>query len=280
MGSIIDGKSIAAQIRASIKIDAEAFVLRARRKPGLAAVLVGDNPASEVYVKNKIAACAEAGIASFSHVLKGDISERDLLIEINKLNGDDSVDGILVQLPLPNHSERAVLEAIANTKDVDGFSFEQSGRLMLGADCLAPCTPSGCIELIKSTGEAIAGKHAVVVGRSNIVGKPLSLMLLKENATVTVCHSKTKDLSAITSKADILIAAIGQKEFIKADMVKAGAIVIDVGINRFEGRLYGDVDFDKVKAKAAYITPVPGGVGPMTIAMLMQNTLKAANKNA
>jgi len=274
---IIDGKKIAEQYRAAIKASSAKFLVAHGRKPGLAVILAGDDAASAVYVKNKIAACEQADIYSSAYHLPANVSKSELLELIHMLNADIKIDGILVQLPLPkgiNASE--ILAAIHPQKDVDGFSTTQAGNLMLGGECLAACTPAGCIELIKSTGIDITGKHAVVVGRSNIVGKPLALLLLQHHATVTVCHSKTVNLPAITKQADILVGAVGIKEFIKGDMIKKGAVVIDVGINRFDGKLYGDVEFESAVKKAFYITPVPGGVGPMTITMLLANTLKAA----
>ena len=278
---IIDGKLIAQSMRESIKNSCTEFSAKHTRKPGLAVVLVGQDEASSVYVKNKISACEHVGIQSFSYHLDENTSQADLLELIDTLNKDKKVDGILVQLPLPKGLDsNAVLAYIDPKKDVDGFSSVQAGNLMLGNDCLAACTPSGCIELIKSTGQSIEGKHAVVVGRSNIVGKPVALLLLQNNATVTICHSKTTNLKDVVSNADIVIAAVGIKEFITGDMIKKGAIVIDVGINRHEGKLYGDCHADSCSKKASFITPVPGGVGPMTITMLLANTLKAAVYNS
>jgi len=274
---LIDGKIISIELKKIIVKEAQEFYKTYSRKPSLAVVLVGKDPASAVYVKNKVLACSETGLLSRSYHLDKDTSQKELLELIRTLNADSTVDGILVQLPLPKSiDEKAVLAAIDPSKDVDGFSAYQTGKLMQGEDCLAPCTPTGCIHLIKSTGLDISGKHAVVVGRSNIVGKPVAMLLLKENATVTICHSKTKGLGTVCKKADILIAAVGVKGMIKADMVKKGAIIIDVGINRFDGKLFGDVDFEQCINKAGHITPVPGGVGPMTIAYLLSNTLKAA----
>ena len=252
MAERIDGKALAESIRAQLKREAERFRSEKNCEIGLAVVLVGENPASQVYVRNKIKACEEVGIRSFAYYLNGNASEAELLELVDALNADPKVHGILVQLPLPN-----------------------AGNLLLGKPCLTACTPAGCIELIKSTGTQIAGKHAVVVGRSNIVGKPMALLLLQENATVTVCHSRTTDLSEVTRQADILVVAIGRANFIKPDMVKPGAVVIDVGMNREDGKLCGDVD-PAVGEIAGYLTPVPGGVGPMTITMLMKNTIKAA----
>ena len=278
---IIDGKAVAEKLRVQLKLKAEEFEKKNGRKSGLAVVLVGADPASQVYVKNKIAGCEQLGMNSFAHFLDADTKQEALDELIDTLNADKNVDGILVQLPLPKQlDERRSLSRVLTCKDVDGFHAENAGSLMLGEDCLAACTPSGCIELIKSTGIDMTGKHAVVLGRSNIVGKPVALLLLQQNCTVTICHSKTHDLAQIAKTADILVAAIGKKEFVTGDMVKPGVIVIDVGINRHEGKLYGDVNFDEVSKVAGHITPVPGGVGPMTIVMLLSNTLKAAELNA
>jgi len=277
---VIDGKAVAARLRASIRTDAEAFLNRTGRKPGLAVVLAGEDPASQVYVRNKIAGCEEAGIQSSAYYLPASVTENELLRLVDALNADASVDGILVQLPLPKGLDaHKVLSCIKPEKDVDGFSAANAGNLMLGYETLAACTPAGCIELIRSTGVPIEGKHAVVVGRSNIVGKPAALLLLQHHATVTVCHSKTKNLADITRQGDIVVAAVGIKEFIKGDMLKDGAVVVDVGMNRFEGKLYGDVEFSSASEVASYITPVPGGVGPMTITMLLHNTMQAAKRN-
>jgi len=277
MAKIIDGKAYAESKRAQLSVEAKDIVGRIGRPAGLAVVLVGDDAASKVYVGNKIKACEAVGIKSFAYYLPHDATKESVIELVDTLNKDTSVDGILVQLPLPKHiDEREVLAILDPKKDVDGFSKQNAGALMLGEDCLAACTPMGCIELIKSTGVDMTGLNAVVIGRSNIVGKPVAMLLLQNNCTVTICHSKTKDLAAITSRADILVAAIGSKEFVTKDMVKPGAIVIDVGINRFEGKLYGDVNYVEASKVAGYITPVPGGVGPMTITMLLANTLKAA----
>ncbi|MCL2062564.1 MAG: bifunctional methylenetetrahydrofolate dehydrogenase/methenyltetrahydrofolate cyclohydrolase FolD [Firmicutes bacterium] len=274
---VIDGKTIAQETRKKIAEDVQHFFALYGRAPGLAVVLAGDDPASRVYVNNKIKACEETGIASNAYMLPAAVSQAELISLIKELNLNAAVDGILVQLPLPKGlCAETVLSHISPFKDVDGFTAVNAGRLMLGSPALTACTPSGCIELIKSAGVSIAGKHAVVVGRSNIVGKPAALLLLSHNATVTVCHSKTQNLAEITRQADILIAAVGIKHFITGDMIKDGAVVIDVGINRFEGKLYGDAEFDSCFKKASFITPVPGGVGPMTIAMLLRNTLSAA----
>lgn len=273
----IDGKALSERLRADIKARAEEFESRYGRKVGLAVILAGEDPASKIYVRNKIVACEQTGIRSMEYYLPEPVTTDELVALVSQLNADDSVDGLLVQLPLPaGVDEKRVLAAVSPRKDVDGFHAVNAGNLLLGVPCLAACTPSGIIELIKSTGVTIAGKHAVVVGRSNIVGKPVAVMLLAENATVTVCHSKTKDLASYTSQADILVAAVGKKEFIRGDMIKEGAVVIDVGMNRYEGKLYGDVCFPEAEKRASFITPVPGGVGPMTITMLMSNAVKAA----
>lgn len=274
---LIDGKAVSLALREQLKTEVSQFERLSHRKAGLAVVLVGENPASQVYVRNKVKGCEETGIQSFAYYLPEDTSEEAVLELLDTLNEDERVNGILVQLPLPKHiNEARVLARIDYRKDVDGFHAMNVGNLLLGNPSLNACTPSGVIELIKSTGTEICGKHAVVVGRSNIVGKPQALLLLRENATVTVCHSKTPDLGAITRQADILVVAIGRAKFVTADMVKPGAVVIDVGMNREEGKLCGDVDFENVKEVASFITPVPGGVGPMTITMLLKNTLKAA----
>jgi methylenetetrahydrofolate dehydrogenase (NADP+)/methenyltetrahydrofolate cyclohydrolase len=274
---IIDGKAIAESLRAGIRQRADKFKAEFNRPPALAVILAGADPASEVYVKNKIKGCEQCNIKSLAYFLPESVTEEELTELILTLNSDASVDGILVQLPLPKGLDGArVLATIDNRKDVDGFGLEAGGNLFLGRRGLYACTPAGCMELIRSTGVAVEGKHAVVVGRSNIVGKPAALMLLSQNATVTICHSKTKDLASYTKTADILIAAVGIKEFITGDMIKPGAVVIDVGMNRFEGKLFGDVHFDSAFKRAGFITPVPGGVGPMTITMLLDNTIKAA----
>ncbi len=279
MGVIIDGKALAAKVKNDVKNRAEIFEKKCGRKVGLAVVKVGDDPASAVYVRNKIKACEECGIKSMSYFLAADTQERALEELIDTLNADGNVDGILVQLPLPKHIDsKKVLSRISPDKDADGFHAVNAGKLFLGDDPkFVACTPRGIVELIKSTGVDIAGKNAVVVGRSNIVGKPIAMLLLSCDATVTVCHSKTSDLASHTRNADILVAAVGKAKFITKDMVKRGAVVIDVGMNRDEsGKLCGDVDFDNVKDVAGYITPVPGGVGPMTIAMLLKNTVDGA----
>ena len=277
---IINGKEIAAQVRAELKSEIEELKNKTGTTPGLDVVLVGENPASLVYVRNKIKACEEVGIKSVQHKLPETTTHAELLALIRELNASKDVHGILVQLPLPKQiDEEEILEEISPSKDVDGFHPYNVGRLMIGNPVLQPCTPYGVMHLIESTGVDLSGKDAVVVGRSNIVGKPMAMMLLRRNATVTVCHSKTKDLAERIKKADILVAAIGRAEFIKGEWVKEGAVVIDVGMNRSpDGRLVGDVDFEGASERAAFITPVPGGVGPMTIAMLLKNTVVAASR--
>ena len=277
---IINGKEIAAQVRAELRSEIQALKEKTGITPGLTVVLVGENPASLVYVRNKIKACEEVGINSVQHKLPETTTHEELLGLIRHLNASKDVHGILVQLPLPKQiNEEEILEEISPSKDVDGFHPYNVGRLMIGNPVLQPCTPYGVMRLLDSTGVDLSGKDAVVVGRSNIVGKPMAMMLLKRNATVTVCHSKTKDLVERVKKADILVAAIGRAEFIKGEWVKEGAVVIDVGMNRtMEGRLVGDVDFEGASERASFITPVPGGVGPMTIAMLLKNTVVAASR--
>ena len=277
---IINGKEIAAQVRAELRSEIQALKEKTGVTPGLTVVLVGENPASLVYVRNKIKACEEVGINSVQHKLPETTTHEELLGLIRHLNASKAVHGILVQLPLPKQiNEEEILEEISPSKDVDGFHPYNVGRLMIGNPVLQPCTPYGVMRLLDSTGVDLSGKDAVVVGRSNIVGKPMAMMLLKRNATVTVCHSKTKDLVERVKKADILVAAIGRAEFIKGEWVKEGAVVIDVGMNRtMEGRLVGDVDFEGASERASFITPVPGGVGPMTIAMLLKNTVVAASR--
>lgn len=271
---IIDGKAISAAVKEQVRAEIE----RDGIKAGLAVVIVGDDPASRVYVNNKKKACELCGIKSFEYALPAETEQDKLLELIDTLNADKNVNGILVQLPLPDHfDEKAVIERISPLKDVDAFHETNVGKIMIGNYAFLPCTPAGCMELIHSTGIEVKGKECVVIGRSNIVGKPMAMLLLHENGTVTVCHSKTRNLAEVCRRADILVAAVGRPNFVTADMVKPGAVVIDVGINRLDnGKLCGDVKFDEVSEKAAYITPVPGGVGPMTIAMLMKNTLTAA----
>ncbi|HAI87483.1 MAG TPA: bifunctional methylenetetrahydrofolate dehydrogenase/methenyltetrahydrofolate cyclohydrolase FolD [Firmicutes bacterium] len=276
--TIIDGKAVAASIRQDAAAKAARFKEEYGREPGLAVVIVGDNPASRVYVNSKKKACAQCGIYSEEHALPADVTEGETLDLVRRLNGDPNIDGVLVQLPLPEHiSEDKIIETIAPSKDVDGFHPINVGNLVVGKPALRPCTPAGIMELIHRTGIALKGKHAVVVGRSNIVGKPVALMLLAEHATVTICHSRTQDLPAVCRSADVLVAAVGRPQMIKGDWIKPGAVVIDVGVNRIaEKKLVGDVDFAGASAVAAAITPVPGGVGPMTIAMLMHNCVQAA----
>ncbi len=278
MAQIIDGKKISAEVKDAVRSRAVEFEKLHGRKVGLAVIKVGDDPASEIYVRNKIRACEACNIKSFSYYFDGSVKSDELIELIRTLNADSNTDGILVQLPLPKGiDERAVLKEISPEKDADGFHAYNAGKLFLGEKTrFVACTPRGIMELIRSTGMDICGKRAVVVGRSNIVGKPVAMLLLNANATVTVCHSKTENLSEITKTADILVVAVGKKKFIKKDMVKRGAVVIDVGMNRDEEGLFGDVDFDGVSQVAGYITPVPGGVGPMTIAMLLKNTVDGA----
>jgi methylenetetrahydrofolate dehydrogenase (NADP+)/methenyltetrahydrofolate cyclohydrolase len=277
----IDGTAIAREVRAQVARRA-ARLAAAGQVPGLAVILVGDDAASQVYVRNKIKACAEAGIRSIQETYAADLAEAELLGRIAALNADDAVHGILVQMPLPPHiSAQRVIEAIDARKDVDGYSVESAGRLVAGLPGFRPCTPWGCMTLIDSTGIALRGKHAVVIGRSNTVGKPMALMLLQADATVTVCHSRTPDLGEQTRRADVVVVAVGRAGTLTADMVKPGAVVIDVGMNRSAaGKLCGDVDFAGVSQVAGAITPVPGGVGPMTIAMLLSNTVDAAERAA
>ncbi|MDE6059389.1 MAG: bifunctional methylenetetrahydrofolate dehydrogenase/methenyltetrahydrofolate cyclohydrolase FolD [Clostridia bacterium] len=279
---LIDGKQTAADIRAELKLRTTTFEKKYGKKVGLAVILIGNDPASQVYVRNKIKACEEAGIRSFAHYLPETASEEEALSLIDALSADENVHGILVQLPLPQQlSAEKILAAIPPHKDVDGFLAENIGKLALGEESTVACTPLGVMELLKRYQIPVKGKRAVVLGRSNIVGRPMALLLLNADATVTVCHSKTLSLKEECLRADILVAAIGKPKFVTADMVKEGAVVIDVGINRTEdGKLCGDVDFENVKEKASYITPVPGGIGPMTIAMLLTNVVKAAEKNA
>lgn len=278
---LISGTELSQQLRTDIAARAAALTAAGTR-PGLAVILVGDDPASHVYVRNKVKACADAGIHSVLEQYEANFTEEALLARIEALNNDPAIHGILVQMPLPPHiNAHKVIEAIATRKDVDGYSVLSAGELMAGLDGFRPCTPYGCMKLIESTGVPIAGKHAVVIGRSNTVGKPMALLLLQANATVTICHSGTPDLGIHTRQADIVVAATGRRNTLTADMVKPGAIVIDVGINRNdEGKLCGDVDFDGIAKVASYITPVPGGVGPMTITMLLENTLQSAERVA
>jgi methylenetetrahydrofolate dehydrogenase (NADP+)/methenyltetrahydrofolate cyclohydrolase len=273
----IDGIALSKQLRTQVAARAQALKDRGII-PGLAVVLVGDNAASQVYVRNKVKACEDAGLHSVLEKYDAHMSEAELLARVDSLNHDPRIHGILVQLPLPAHIDaQKVIEAINPAKDVDGFHIASAGALMTGMKGFWPCTPFGCMKMLESIGYDLKGKHAVVIGRSNIVGKPMALMLLQKNATVTICHSATPDLKAMTLQADVIVAAVGKRNMLTADMVKPGAVVLDVGMNRNdEGKLCGDVDFDGVKEVASYITPVPGGVGPMTITMLLVNTLEAA----
>lgn len=277
MSILIDGKEISAKVKAEAAKEASALSKRGIT-PTIAVILVGDNSASKVYVRNKIRACEQTGIRSEKYELPQTASQQELLEVIQELSDRKDVHGILVQLPLPEQiDEKAIIRAIPSEKDVDGFHPENVGRLVTGGHQLAPCTPAGIIRLLEETGTEIQGKHCVIIGRSNIVGKPMALLVLEKNATVTICHSRTKDLAQLTRQADILIAAVGKPKFVTADMVKEGAVVIDVGMDHDEnGKLCGDVDFEQVKDKCSFITPVPGGVGPMTVAMLMKNTILAA----
>jgi methylenetetrahydrofolate dehydrogenase (NADP+)/methenyltetrahydrofolate cyclohydrolase len=276
---IIDGKKVSAAVKERVRKNTEIFKAETGKTPGLAVVIVGDNSASRVYVNNKKKACAEVGFESYEYALPESTTEAELLELVAKLNGDTNVNGILVQLPLPRHiDENNIINAINPKKDVDAFHPENVGHIMIGDYSFLPCTPAGVMELLDSKEIEIKGKRCVVIGRSNIVGKPMAMLLLHRHGTVTICHSRTENLPDVTREADILIAAVGKAKFVTADMVKPGAAVIDVGMNRDEnGKLCGDVDFESVKEVAGYITPVPGGVGPMTIAMLMQNTLSAAS---
>lgn len=278
MAEIINGKFVSAETRNRISKEVVQYKDEFNRTPGLAVILVGEDPASSVYVRNKHKACAEVGINSYQIMLPESTSEQELLKKIEELNSDSNVDGILVQLPLPKHiSEQRVINAISPKKDVDAFHPENVGKITLGSYDFLPCTPAGIMELLSFYNVDITGKECVVIGRSNIVGKPMALLLLAKNGTVTVCHSKTADLKNVAKRADILVVAIGKPNFVTADMIKPGAVVIDVGINRgADGKLCGDVDFEGANKVASMITPVPGGVGPMTITMLLKNTLKAA----
>jgi methylenetetrahydrofolate dehydrogenase (NADP+)/methenyltetrahydrofolate cyclohydrolase len=279
--SIIDGNALSAQLRQQVSDKVKALQARGLTA-GLAVILVGDNPASQVYVRNKVKACEQTGIHSLLEKHDATMTEAELLARVHALNHDNSIHGILVQLPLPAHIDaQKVIEAIAPEKDVDGFHVASAGALMTGLPGYWPCTPHGCMKMLEHIGYSLKGKHAVVIGRSNIVGKPMALMLLQEHATVTVCHSATPNLKAHTLQADVIVAAVGKRNILTADMVKPGAVVIDVGMNRDDaGKLCGDVDYDGVKQVASHITPVPGGVGPMTITMLLVNTLEAAERAA
>ena len=279
---IIDGKAVSQQTREKIAVETKELKEKTGITPGLAVVIVGDDPASRVYVNNKKKACAEVGFYSEEHALPAETTQEELVKLVKELNSREAIDGILVQLPLPKHiDEKAVIEAISPKKDVDAFHEQNVGKIMIGNYSFLPCTPAGIVELIDSIGVDVTGKECVVIGRSNIVGKPMAMLMLHKNATVTICHSRTKNLPEVCRRADILIAAVGIAKFVKADMVKPGAIVIDVGMDRDEnGKLCGDVDFENVKEVAGYLTPVPGGVGPMTISMLMKNTLTAAKERA
>lgn len=276
---LIDGNALSRQLRAEVAQRAAALKTRGV-VPGLAVVLVGENPASQVYVRNKVKACEDHGLHSVLEKHPAELSEAALLARVEALNNDPAIHGILVQLPLPPHIDaQKVIEAIAPAKDVDGFHVASAGALMTGSPGFWPCTPYGCMKMLESIGYDLRGKHAVVIGRSNIVGKPMALMLLAKSATVTICHSATPDLGAMTRQADVIVAAVGKRNVLTADMVKPGAVVIDVGMNRNDdGKLCGDVDFEGVKEVAGWITPVPGGVGPMTITMLLVNTLEAAER--
>lgn len=278
---LIDGNALSRQLRTDVHARVQALKARGVT-PGLAVILVGEDPASAVYVRNKVKACGETGIHSVFEKYDESLSEADLLARIEALNKDPSIHGILVQMPLPRHiNPQRVIETISTAKDVDGYSVQSAGDLMAGLPGFRPCTPYGCMKLIETTGIDLRGKHAVVIGRSNTVGKPMALLLLQANATVTVCHSATPDLGSFTRQADVVVAAVGRRGVLTADMVKPGAVVIDVGMNRNdEGKLCGDVDFEGVKTVAGHITPVPGGVGPMTITMLMVNTLESAERSA
>lgn len=277
---LIDGVALSKQLR--LDVTERARALKARGiTPGLAVILVGDNPASQVYVRNKVKGCEDCGFHSVLEKYEASLSEAELLAHIARLNADPAIHGILVQLPVPKHIDASkVIEAISPLKDVDGFHIASAGALMTGMPGFWPCTPYGCMKMLESIGYDLRGKHAVVIGRSNIVGKPMAMMLLQKNATVTICHSATADLKAMTLQADVIVAAVGKRNVLTADMVKPGAVVLDVGMNRNdEGKLCGDVDFDGVRQVAGFITPVPGGVGPMTITMLLVNTLEAAERS-
>lgn len=277
MANLIDGKQISANVKEQVRIETEQLKEKHGIQPALAVVIVGNDPASRVYVNNKKKACELVGFKSFEYALPEDTTQEELLELVHTLNEDKNVNGILVQLPVPKQiDDKAIIQAISPEKDVDAFHAENVGQIMIGDYKFLPCTPAGVMELIDSTGIEISGKKCVVIGRSNIVGKPMAMLLLHRSGTVTICHSRTVDLPSITKEADILVAAVGKANFVTGDMVKEGAVVIDVGMNRLEnGKLCGDVNFAEVEPKASYITPVPGGVGPMTIAMLMKNTLTA-----
>lgn len=279
---LIDGKALAQQVRERLAKESAELLAKTGVKPGLSTILVGDDPASHLYVKNKQKACDAAGIYIDDHKLPAATTQSDLLALIEKVNGDSKIHGILVQLPLPKHIDsKAVLDAVSPHKDADGFHPYNFGRLVEGHPVFEACTPKGVIKMIESTGVSIEGKRAVVLGRSNIVGKPLALMLLQRNATVTICHSKTRDLPAVCREAELLLVAIGKPRFVTADMVREEAVVVDVGTNRLpDGKVVGDVDFEPVSRKAGWISPVPGGVGPMTIAMLLDNTVESAKRIA
>lgn len=281
MYKLIDGKRLAHEMRAGIKESVEKYKAESGKDIGLAVVLVGEDPASQVYVRNKIKACEEVGIKSYAYYLDKDTAQGRVEELIRSLSVDNKINGILIQLPLPAHLDsKKILELIPYAKDVDGFSAENMGRLSMNEPCLVACTPNGVMKMFESENICLSGKNAVVIGRSNIVGKPMAMLLTNANATVTLCHSKTADLKAKSLEADIVVAAIGKAKFITADMIKEGAVVIDVGMNRDEnGKLCGDVDFENVKEKCSYITPVPGGVGPMTITMLMYNTYLSATRS-
>lgn len=275
--NIIDGKLVSQKIKDELKVKIEEYKAETGKDITLAVLLVGENPASQVYVRNKIKACEYVGIKSLSYYLPENVTENEVKELVLSLSNDNSVNGILVQLPLPKGiDEDAILNLIPAEKDVDGFSSENVGNLLLGKETTVACTPFGVMKLLEEYNVDLTGKNAVVIGRSNIVGKPMAMLLLQKNATVTVCHSKTKNLSSIVANADVVVAAIGKPNFVTSDMVKDGAVVVDVGINRVDGKLVGDVDFESVSKKASLITPVPGGVGPMTIAMLMENTYLSA----
>lgn len=278
---LIDGNALSKKIREDVAVRAAALAARGH-KPGLAVILVGEDPASAVYVRNKVKACNDYGLHSVFEKYDATLSETDLLARIEALNNDPTIHGILVQMPLPKHiNPQRVIETISTLKDVDGYSVQSAGDLMAGLPGFRPCTPYGCMKLIETTGISLKGKHAVVIGRSNTVGKPMALLLLQANATVTVCHSATADIGHHTRQADVVVVAVGRRNTLTADMVKPGAVVIDVGMNRNdEGKLCGDVDFAGVKEVASWITPVPGGVGPMTITMLLVNTVEAAERSA